>query len=102
MKKQLTESQFQNACISLDIGAQSKMIAHGVLVEGKPQKSFSESLGISKGAVSQAVKRVWESHQSQTLPIGFAKVTAILPVHKAYQVEIWAEEAKKQLEEPKK
>tara|TARA_Y100000589_G_scaffold323269_2_gene357532 strand:- start:598 stop:903 length:306 start_codon:yes stop_codon:yes gene_type:complete len=97
MKKQLTEEQFKRACLELDIGAQTKVIAHGVLVEQLPQKHFSESLGISKGAVSQAVKRVWEAHQQTTLPMGFMRVSAILPEHQAYQVQQWSEVAKKKL-----
>ncbi len=102
MKKHLTEEQFQKAILSLDIGDQTKIIAHGVLVEKKPQTHFVKALGLSKGAVSQAVTRVWEAHQKGNLPVGFAKITAVLPEHQAYQVKVWSEKAKKQLETKEK
>lgn len=45
MKKQLTEAQFQAAVRVLDVGQQTLDIAHGVLVEGKPQAEFVTQLG---------------------------------------------------------
>ncbi|WP_299315594.1 TrfB-related DNA-binding protein, partial [uncultured Halomonas sp.] len=75
MKKRLTEAQFQAAIKGLEIGQQTIDIAHGVLVEGRPQAAFVASLGLSKGAVSQAVNRVWVAAQ-RTAPEGFERITA--------------------------
>jgi hypothetical protein len=92
MRKQLTEAQFLDAIKGLDVGDQTLEIARGVLVEGKPQALFVERFGLSKGAVSQAVNRVFS--RAQTLPPGFEQVTAILPRHRAFIVKKWAEDAK--------
>ncbi|EMK3344991.1 MULTISPECIES: transcriptional regulator KorA [Vibrio] len=94
MKKRLTESQFQAAIKGLEVGPQTIQIAHGVLVEGKPQTEFVTLLQVTKGAVSQAVKRVWEAHTALT-PEGYERITAILPEHQAFIVKKWAEDAEK-------
>lgn len=94
MKKQLTESQFQAASRDLGVGQQTLQIAHGVLVEGKAQTEYVKLLGLTKGAVHQAVKRVWDAHKSQ-IPKGHERVTAVLPKHQAFIVKKWAEDAKK-------
>lgn len=95
MKKQLTEARFQEVVQHLDIGQQTISIAHGVLVEGRTQAEFVKALGLSKGAVSQAVSRVWMAHQAGALPAGYEKVSAVLPAAKAYIVKKWEEDAKK-------
>ena len=59
MKKRLTEAQFKKIIGELKIGQQTIDIARGVLVDGKSQSQFAAELGISKGAVSQAVSRVF-------------------------------------------
>lgn len=89
MQKQLSEAQFQECVQGLDLGAQTLDIAHGVLVGGQTQASFVQALGLSKGAVSQAVQRVWRAH----LPPGFERVSAVLPQHQAFIVKKWAEDA---------
>ncbi|MDF7677070.1 transcriptional regulator KorA [Neisseriaceae bacterium ESL0693] len=96
-KKRLTETQFQGVIKGLEIGQQTIDIAHGVLVEGKPQAAFVASLGLSKGAVSQAVNRVWMAAEGN-LPVGFERVAVILPEHQAFIVKKWAEDAKKKQE----
>ncbi len=94
MKKKLTESQFQSAIKRLEVGEKTIEIAHGVLVKGKPQTEFVTLFGITKGAVNQAVKRVWDAHKAFT-PEGYEQVTAILPEHQAFIVKKWAEDSKK-------
>lgn len=61
MKKRLTEVQFNKIIGELKIGRQTIDIARGVLVDGKSQSQFATELGISKGAVSQAVNRVFSA-----------------------------------------
>ena len=94
MKKRLTEAQFQVAVNGLEIGQQTLDIARGVLVEGRSQAGFVAALGLTKGAVSQAVGRVWRVSQA-ILPDGFERVTAVLPEHQAFIVKQWAEDATK-------
>jgi hypothetical protein len=93
MTKRLTEAQFLEAIQGLEVGAQTIEIARGVLVEGKAQTEFAAALGLSKGAVSQAVNRVWAAHQLKP-PAGFERITAVLPEHQAFIVKKWAEDAK--------
>lgn len=89
MRKRLSEAQFRQSILGLEVGAQTLAIAHGVLVLGQTQASFVQALGLSKGAVSQAVQRVWRAH----LPPGFERVSAVLPQHQAFIVKKWAEDA---------
>jgi hypothetical protein len=65
------------------------------LVQGQPQASFVVSLGLSRGAVSQAVHRVWAAFAATNLPQGYERVSAVLPERQAYIVKKWAEDAKK-------
>ncbi|MBS4016432.1 MAG: transcriptional regulator [Candidatus Latescibacteria bacterium] len=97
MKKSLTEAQFQACVKSLDVGEKTLKIAYGVLVKGETQKVYVEQLGLSCGAVSQAVNRVWKAHKDNTknIPSGFTMVSEVLPNHQAYIVQKWAEAAKK-------
>lgn len=97
MKKQLTEDQFQQVIKDLGIGQQTVDIAHAVLVEGRPQTEFVTQLGLSKGAVSQAVNRVWAVAGGQ-LPEGFERVTAVLPEHQAFIVKKWEAQARRKQE----
>ena len=98
MKKRLTPNQFREAINGLQVGQQTIAIARGVLVDGRPQTEFVTSLGLSKGAVSQAVNRVWSAYQ-RALPDGFERVTAVLPEYQAFIVKKWAKHAKRK--EPK-
>jgi len=99
MKKKLTETQFQDAIKHLNVGQQTIDIAYGVLVQGQAQTTFVKKLGVSKGAVSQAVNRVWE-YSKGNIPEGFERVEAVLPEHQAFIVKKWAQDAKKK-QEPK-
>jgi hypothetical protein len=98
MKKQLTEAQFLVCIQGLEVGQQTIEIARGVLVLGQPQSAFVKALGVTKGAVSQAVNRVWSAHEARaSIPQGFERVQAVLPDHQAFIVKKWAEEAAKKV-----
>lgn len=93
--KRLTEKQFQKALERVNVGTQTAEIARAVLVDGKPQAEFVSKLGLTKGAVSQAVNRVWRAAEAdETEQGGMVKVTAVLPAHQAYQVKKWAKQAR--------
>ena len=98
MKKRLTEAQFQACIKGLDVGQQTIEIARGVLVLGQPQAAFITSLGLTKGAVSQAVT----AFSSKNVPQGYERVSAVLPEHQAFIVKKWAEDAATKKKEPKK
>ena len=95
MKKRLTEDQFQVAIKDLEIGQQTIVIARGVLVDGVSQSEFVVSLRLSRGAVSQAVNRVWAAHKAKNLPHGYEHVSVVLPAHQAFIVKKWAMAKKK-------
>ena len=97
MKKRLTPQQFKVATKGLDVGAQTLEIAYGVLVEGEPQAKFVQRFTLSRGAISQAVNRVWAAHEARNVPEGYKVVTALLPEHQAFIVKRWADEAAKKL-----
>ena len=73
-----------------------------MLVLGQPHAAFITSLGLTKGAVSQAVSRVWAAFSSKNVPQGYERVSAVLPEHQAFIVKEWAEEAATKKKEPKK
>ena len=98
MKKRLSESQLQQTIKNLNVGEQTINIARGVLVKGISQATFVTSLNISKGAVSQAVNRIWATHETYNLPKGYERVTAILSEYQAFIVKKWATEAVKKME----
>jgi hypothetical protein len=101
MKKRLTEGQFHEAVKGLKVGEQTLEIARSVLIDGKPQADFVAQLGLSRGAVSQAVDRVWSAHQAKNLPPGYERVSAVLPEHQAFIVKKWAEDATRKREPTK-
>lgn len=93
-QKRLSKQEFMNVTKNLNVGQQTLDIAYGVLVQGQPQKYFVETLNVSRGAVSQAVNRVWEAYK-QLVPEGFVRVNVVLPERQAFIVRRWADEAKR-------
>ena len=91
-KKRLDEATFLQAISQLDVGAQTIEIARGVLVDGRPQTDFVKEFGLSKGAVSQAVRRVW-SAVADDVPEGCERITVVLPVDKARIVKQWSKQS---------
>lgn len=97
-KKRLSKEDFNRITRNLSVGQQTLDIAYGVLVKGKPQKFFVETLEISRGAVSQAVNRVWDAYK-QEVPDGFVRLEVVLPERQAFIVKKWADEAKRKQED---
>jgi hypothetical protein len=106
MAGRLTEEEFRQALSLMRVGKQTQMIAHGVLVEGRPQTEFVKSTGLSKGAVSQAVNRVYEAalkaRKSSGVPPGYKLLNnVLLPEAQAFQVELWAKQTAEKLKRGK-
>lgn len=93
MKKQLTLEQFQAATKALEMSEKTKEIAKAVLVDGQAQTVVAANHGLTKGAISQTVSRVWAEHEKVSLPGGFERVVAVLPEHQAFIVKKWAKDA---------
>lgn len=93
MKKRLSEDQYQKAILGLKVSSRTLDIAHGVLVKGMSQVEYANTLGVTKGAVSQAVMRVWRRHlEEMGVNDQEEKVTAILPKRQAFIVKQWQEQ----------
>ncbi|WP_407238573.1 TrfB-related DNA-binding protein [Escherichia coli] len=78
----MTNEVFARVTRSLNVGKQTLDIAYGVLVGRGPQKYFVETLDISRGAVSQAVNRVWDAYKE--VPDGFVRIEVMLPERQAF------------------
>lgn len=79
------------------MGQKNLDIARAVLVEGRKQSELATQYGLTKGAVSQAVTKIWEASQ---LPPGYERVSVVLSEYQAFQVRQWAAAAKPLAGEP--
>ena len=89
--KKLTAEAFQKAVSQLSINETNQAIAKAVLVDGLAQSAMAAKHGITKGAVSQTVNRVWQIAQLQRGKL--VQVTALLPEAQAQTVKKWEQEA---------
>ena len=92
LEKQLTGNQFRLATEGLPMGQKNIAIARAVLVEGRKQSELAAQYGLTKGAVSQVVAKVWQASQ---VPAGYERVSVVLPEFQAFQVKQWAAAAVK-------
>ncbi|TAL47122.1 MAG: transcriptional regulator [Methylovulum sp.] len=88
MAKRLTLDQFEQVVSGMQLNAKTVEIAREVLVEGKPQIELVAATGLTKGAISQAVNRVWLEYETKAK--GGERVSVVLPEHQAYIVKQWA------------
>lgn len=97
--KRLSLEEFERASGALRMGERAFEMTRAVLVDGARQLDQAEAFGITRGAVSQAVNKVWQAAQKERceLPEGFEKLTVVLPEHRAFLVKKWADEAKELL-----
>lgn len=91
-EKRLTEERFRAVIEGLSMGQKNIDVARAVLVEGRKQNELAAEYGLTKGAVSQVVTKVWDASQ---VPPGYERVTVVLPEFQAYQVKQWAKAAVK-------
>ena len=94
--KRMTRDQFIQVISRLTMGESTREIAEGVLVDGKSQADYARAKQITRGAVSQIVNRVWNTHlKAINIPDKFVEVTAVLPEHQAFIVKQWEKEAQR-------
>lgn len=74
-RKTMTRQEFDKAARGLNIRPQTLSIAREVIVLGAAQAEVAKRHGISKSAVSQVVKRIWDSH----CPAGFVVLSVPVP-----------------------
>ena len=93
IEKRLTADQFRLATKGLSMGQRNIDIARAVLVGGRKQSELAAKHGLTNGAVSQVVAKVWQASQ---VPAGYERVSVVLPEFQAFQVKQWAAAAVKQ------
>jgi len=74
------------------MGQKNIDIARAVLVAGRKQSELATEYGLTKGAVSQTVTKIWKASQ---LPPGCERVSVVLSEYQAFQVKQWAQTAVK-------
>jgi predicted DNA-binding protein (UPF0251 family) len=89
--KLLTAEQFDRAIDGMTISERPIAMARAVLVDGMSQSDCARAMNVSRNAVSLVVNRVRHAHEA--VPIGFERVTVILPSHQATVVKGWHESA---------
>ena len=92
ISKRLAEDQFRAAAEGVSIGQKTLDIARAVLVEGRKQSEVATQYGLTKGAISQAVTKIWEASQ---IPPGYERVSVVLSNYQAFLVKQWAAAANK-------
>ena len=88
MEKRLTLAQFEQVVLDMKLSDKTVEIAKAVLVEGKPQSDLVKATQLTKGAISQAVKKVWRTYELMALE--GEEISVVLPPQKAYIVKQWA------------
>ncbi|HAT2492397.1 TPA: hypothetical protein I8220_003724 [Aeromonas hydrophila] len=83
VKKSMTEEQFSQAAQRTTLRPHTIAMAYDVVVRGMTQSLVAKNYSVSKGAVSQVVKRIWDAH----IPPGFTFIAVSLPFSIGTKVE---------------
>ena len=83
VKKLMTEEQFYQAAQRTTLRPHTIAMAHDVVVRGMTQALVAKNYSVSKGAVSQVVKRIWDAHT----PPGFTFIAVSLPLNLGKKIE---------------
>lgn len=75
VKKILTSQQFEQAARATTLRPHTLEMAREVIVSGQSQSKVAKIYGVSKSAVSQVVKQVWDAYA----PPGFVVVSITIP-----------------------
>ncbi|MGQ4869436.1 TrfB-related DNA-binding protein [Aeromonas caviae] len=83
VKKSMTEEQFSQAAQRTTLRPHTIAMAYDVVVRGMTQSLVAKNYSVSKGAVSQVVKQIWDAH----IPPGFTFIAVSLPLSIGTKVE---------------
>lgn len=86
----LTPEEFEEAIKELNLEDRSIKIARMVLVDGLTQSDVHKEMKLTRGAVSQTIKKVVSAHK--ILKQGGEFVSVVLPKHQAFIVRGWAKQ----------
>lgn len=95
-RRRLKADEFKAATERLTISARSEQMARRVLVEGDLQATVANEYGVTVGAVSHQIRRIWQAHcEMQEVPPGHERITAVIPTEKAEIVRTWERESRR-------
>lgn len=87
MTELLTDFEFQATVKETRTQGKIKSAAYQVLVMGRKSAHVAKDFGITRQAVSTAVKKIKELYQSQQTPEGCRLVKVWLPYEQADEIE---------------
>lgn len=99
--KRLSLEEFEEAAATLSMNARTRAIAKRVLVHGHSQADLAQHYGVTAGAISQSVGRVWKAHQA-IMPRGFERLEVLLLTARVPLVRQWDSEARELLDHLRK
>ena len=83
VKKTMTDEQFYQAAQRTTLRPHTIAMARDVIVSGMTQSQVAKNYSVSKGAVSQVVKQIWDAH----IPPGFTFIAVSLPLSLGKKIE---------------
>ncbi|HAT3423536.1 TPA: hypothetical protein RUY97_002887 [Aeromonas dhakensis] len=83
VKKTMTDEQFYQAAQRTTLRPHTIAMARDVIVRGMTQSQVAKNYSVSKGAVSQVVKQIWDAH----IPPGFTFVAVSVPLSLGRKIE---------------
>lgn len=83
VKKTMTDEQFYQAAQRTTLRPHTIAMARDVIVRGMTQSQVAKNYSVSKGAVSQVVKQIWDAH----IPPGFTFITVSVPLSLGKKIE---------------
>lgn len=93
IRRHMNKRDFEATIKRLEISERGVEMARRVLVGGERQSDIATEFGITNGAVSHQVNRVWRAYvDTLEIPPGYERVTVVLPADKAAIVKTWARE----------
>lgn len=87
---------FDETIQRLNISERATQMGRLVLVDQKTQSEVAKEYGVTIGAVSHQVTRIWRTYvDSLELPAGHERITAVLPAEKAEIVRTWERDSRR-------
>jgi len=95
-RRTMAVEEFEAAVKRLRISDRGVEMARRVLVGGEQQGAVAAHYGITIGAVTHQVSRVWRAHvEGLEIPPGHERVSAVLPADKAEIVRHWERDSRR-------
>jgi len=94
-QRTLSKRAFGLALKRTTLGERAARMASAVLVNGTSPTEVAKQHNVTRSAVSQHVRTIWNAHiEASELPENFRRITVILPEDKAQIVLSWERDEK--------